>query len=195
MRSILSSLGAPCMAEMSGRASAFLLNSNLYRDAECLAVFLSLPCEADTSAIVDRCLGDKKRIFVPRIIPGTCLMNFYELRNLPLETQTEINSYGIREPVESLRIIRPEEFPARTTVLVPGLAFTRSGLRLGRGKGFYDRFLSELNSTNEKFTEKGSVAAFCLSPQIIGDIPVSDEDMPAAYLVSDYGVEKTGRRE
>jgi 5-formyltetrahydrofolate cyclo-ligase len=63
-------------------------------------------------------------------------------------------------------------------VLVPGLAFTSTGLRLGRGGGIYDRLLSTLNS------EKSLTMGICYENQIVDSIPVEKHDRPVDLVIS-----------
>jgi 5-formyltetrahydrofolate cyclo-ligase len=66
-------------------------------------------------------------------------------------------------------------------VVVPGLAFDRAGHRLGYGKGFYDRFLAQLNP---KVIKVGLVP----SQLIFEQLPKDPWDQPVDYLVSELGV-------
>ena len=64
-------------------------------------------------------------------------------------------------------------------LLVPGLAFTLSGDRLGRGLGCYDRYLEHF---------KGKKIGICLSDQIVAFLPTATHDQKIDFLVSDTGV-------
>ena len=72
-------------------------------------------------------------------------------------------------------------------VLVPGLGFTDAGYRIGRGMGFYDRFLaqSEFN---------GISCGFAFQEQVLGELPLLDHDVPLGMLVSDQGIRRFANR-
>ena len=103
-------------------------------------------------------------------------MEFYQLKNhLPYEQQVVRGNYGIREPITGLS---KYEDSAKTLVIVPGLAFTRTGQRLGRGKGFYDRFLAQLNP--QQFVFMG----VCYQCQILEQIPTEETDIQLDFLLT-----------
>jgi 5-formyltetrahydrofolate cyclo-ligase len=57
-------------------------------------------------------------------------------------------------------------------IVVPGLAFDRSGRRLGRGGAYYDRFLAGLNAAGQKYTAIG----LCMAAQIVPEVPTEKWD-------------------
>lgn len=67
--------------------------------------------------------------------------------------------------------------------LCPGLAFTREGLRLGQGGGFYDRILSQKNKTTR-------VVGICLERQVLDNLPCEPHDMNMDYLLTERGLQK-----
>ncbi|MFP4645007.1 MAG: 5-formyltetrahydrofolate cyclo-ligase [Spirochaetales bacterium] len=81
---------------------------------------------------------------------------------------------GIAEPSISC----PPAVPAAgDTVLVPGLAFTRDGARLGRGGGYYDRFIASL-------VEGVTTVGVCYDVQILESLPCGERDMHVGTVVS-----------
>ena len=66
-------------------------------------------------------------------------------------------------------------------LLIPGLAFTKDGHRLGRGKGYYDRYM-------EKF--KGTKIGICFEESLLELIPVDPHDVVMNYVVSDLGINR-----
>jgi 5-formyltetrahydrofolate cyclo-ligase len=77
--------------------------------------------------------------------------------------------FGIREPEPDPALaLKPEHFPA--LVITPGLAFDRRGRRLGRGRGFYDRFFAALDSG--AYTALG----LCMDAQLVPEVPVEGHD-------------------
>ena len=75
--------------------------------------------------------------------------------------------------------------PAPDLILVPGLAFDRAGFRLGRGGGFYDRFLASLSEP------RPVLCGVCFSCQILPAVPREPHDSRMDYLLSDKGLEPT----
>ena len=65
-------------------------------------------------------------------------------------------------------------------VIVPGLAFTPSGRRLGQGGGWYDRFLAEISDTCE-------TVGVCFHEQLLDDVPVEPHDVAVRHVVTDRG--------
>lgn len=211
-RLLLKGLSAAEREEQSQKAAALFLNSSIYKDAECVAAFFSLADEVDVFPIIARAFIDKKRVLLPRIVVGSNAMDFYELaaplclasdfsaapvlgveavpprvpvlQNLAsaLFAQTEANAWGIREPLPTLPLVAKKDFPARTAILVPGLAFCKDGRRLGRGKGFYDRYLSELLAANPAFAERGKICGYCMAVQVADTVPTEENDVRVQAL-------------
>lgn len=190
-RLLLKGLSAAEREAQSQKAAASFLNSSIYKSAECVAAFFSLAEEVDVLPIIARAFIDKKRVLLPRIVAGSNAMDFYELaapvlglQSLAsaLGSQTEANAWGIREPLSTLPLIEKKDFPARTAILVPGLAFCKDGRRLGRGKGFYDRYLSELVAQNAAFAERGKICGYCMATQLSENVPTEESDVRVQEL-------------
>ena len=69
----------------------------------------------------------------------------------------------------------------KVLVAAPGLAFDRSGNRLGRGKGYYDRFLTRARAAGARLV----VIAVCFSGQLVGEVPHAHDDQPVDGVVTD----------
>jgi 5-formyltetrahydrofolate cyclo-ligase len=87
-----------------------------------------------------------------------------------------VGAFGIREPGSESRLVDGRKIDV---ILVPGLAFDRSGARLGRGKGFYDRYLLEIDPENKPITI-GTGYDF----QLVEDVPSQPGDVPMDLLVT-----------
>jgi 5-formyltetrahydrofolate cyclo-ligase len=86
------------------------------------------------------------------------------------------------------------EFPIRRLdlVLVPGLAFDPAGNRLGRGAGFYDRFLAELRRAEDAGGEGASggcgravVCGVCFESQVVPAVPAESWDVPVKAIATE----------
>lgn len=90
---------------------------------------------------------------------------------------------AIREPaLRDARIVPPDEI---NLLLVPGLAFTRAGQRIGRGGGFYDRFLARLPASTVKM-------GVCFEEQIVETLPVEPHDQRMDAVVTERGLVVSG---
>ena len=136
------------------------------------AVYLASEEEIDLSPLVERLWAADCRVVVPAWRDGT-----YRLVPYSPETELVPGPMGILEP-------EPEGEGAETVAeddvsvwIVPGLAFSRSGARLGYGGGWYDRFLAKSNPLSVSL---GVAYPF----QIVADLPLEPHDLPLSDSVS-----------
>ncbi|MGA2499163.1 MAG: 5-formyltetrahydrofolate cyclo-ligase [Tepidisphaeraceae bacterium] len=159
----------------SHAACSLLLASPEFQAAGVIMIYLSTPSEVDTAPIALKAWQQGKTILAPRV-------NWHQRRMLPVEIASltsglTISGPGIREPVSG----NPSPLNLIDLVIVPGVGFTRSGHRIGRGMGFYDRFLAQ-----DEFMGLNCGLAF--EEQIVENLPVLDHDVPLGMLVTDRGV-------
>lgn len=165
------------VAGASEAARQAVLRSPLFSQADIVLGYLFHGNEADCTAVLYRALSQEKIVGVPRIVPHTSTMDFYLLDGtLPFGDQIERGSFGISEPVPTLEKLElsPALAKKRMLVLVPGVAFTNNGKRLGHGKGFYDRYIARLKQTGATV----ALAGFCFPCQIVADLPTDAYDIP-----------------
>ncbi|TVR92733.1 MAG: 5-formyltetrahydrofolate cyclo-ligase [Spirochaetaceae bacterium] len=129
----------------AGAAAATHLKSlrRLWKESEIVVAFASFGSEMSTDAVIEAALSDGKVVVLPRVMNGG--LSFHRIDSLSYASDT--HRYGMREPAETLAGFDPIATAAggrRVLVICPGLAFDRSGRRLGRGKGYYDRFIAAL---------------------------------------------------
>lgn len=159
-----------------------VIQSEIFTKVKCIFGFMPMNDEVDVLPVLRAALQQEKKVLIPRIIDGTSDMEFYFLTAEP-NSQTEVNKWGIPEPKTELEKcdldclladLRGDEI----LVLVPGLAFGKDNSRLGRGKGFYDRFLSELKKkTAAQDKERPWICGICYSAQIVESVPVDENDV------------------
>ena len=171
----------------SSLAAAHFVNSGFYKSASLVLCFVSLKNEIDTTQIITRCLHDGKPVAVPKVLKNG-RMAFYRLQNAPLDSQLEIGAFGILEPKKNLKRLWPIFLPAETVIVLPGLAFSKAGERLGKGKGFYDKFLSFAQILSFKFRFSAKKIGLCFDFQIKDKIPCDKHDKTVDALVTENGM-------
>lgn len=176
LHSILASIPPATLQERSRIAAERLFREREYQRAEVMMIYLSHPQEADTTPIVLQAWQDRKKIVAPQVSWESRQMIPLEMRSLD---DVASNQFGIREPVRGL----PIPIGLIDLVIVPALAFDPSGNRLGRGRGFYDRFLGK-----QEF--RGTTCGFALEVQIVDSIPAADHDVKVNMLVTDQSVRR-----
>lgn len=106
------------------------------KTARHVGIYVSFNDEVDTHHLIQTLLDSKIRVSVPKI-EGS-VMNFYEIESL---TQLEPGHFGVHEPI-TRALTNPD---CIDFMIVPLLAFNRSGYRVGYGKGYYDTYLKDIN--------------------------------------------------
>ena len=148
-----------------------IIASEEYKKASEIYAYMALPDEVDLTDVIKQAIRDGKRVAVPKIISkDEGIMEFYYLDSQKaLAEQTSGGAYGILEPDETLPAT--PDAAQKTLILVPGRAFTKEGDRLGRGKGYYDRFLDKKRLPNI------TVAGVCFGFQVLPEIPTDPTDV------------------
>ena len=177
LRKVLAAIPTDEFESKSLRACQNLFEQSEYAKAEVIMVFLSLPGEIDTSPVVLRAWQDRKRVLAPKVSWSQRRMMPVEIRSLTEDLA--VSHVGIREPVSGI----PFPVSMLDLVIVPGLAFDEFGRRLGRGRGFYDRFLAHPELT-------GVSCAMAFEEQMTASVPVGPLDRTINMLVTDQKVRR-----
>jgi len=179
LRQRMTSITADELHERSVAACRLLFSQPEYQRAEILMIFLSAATEVDTSQIALQAWADLKRVLAPRV-------SWEQRRMLPVEIKSLTSDVregmmGIREPLGGF----PIPVADIDLVVVPGLGFDERGNRLGRGRGFYDRFLSHSDF-------RGVSCALAIEEQVVEHVPTAANDIRVDMLVTDRQVRRFG---
>lgn len=178
MRAALSALEPSERAALSVRVTARLSALPIFSGASSVALYASLPDEVATKALLVARWSRGEPVWLPRMRADGAL-DFVAVRG---ENGLHSVRYGIREPLPEL----PATSPTDLDVLVlPGLAFDRGGVRLGRGGGFYDRSFADLDASAPRPRAIGIAFSF----QLVEELPRLDHDLAVDLLVTEHGVE------
>ena len=165
-----------------------IINSVEFTEATIIISYMALPDEVNLKTVNKQALLQDKKVYIPRIVPNSNLMDFYAFNQKNYHT----GSFGIEEPDLSLEKFQVEKVILESKVknqsilvLVPGRAFTKDGKRLGRGKGFYDLFLEKIiKKTGDSTNCKISCAGICFNCQLLADLPVTAHDVLMQKVIS-----------
>ena len=127
--------------------------------ANTVMLYHALPDEPDTHGLLEKYTASKT-IVLPCVAGDDIVPRVYRG-----EQDLRIGAYGIAEPIGPVF----EDLPAISFILVPGVAFDAAGHRLGRGKGYYDRFLSALPA-------RPYLLGTCFAWQEIPHVPAEPHD-------------------
>ena len=153
--------------------TAKLLALPEYRAAGVVCGYASFGSEFDSAAFCSDVIAAGKRLLLPRVNRAARMLELREVKNLGGDLVAGV--WGIREPADGCPIVPSSSVEF---LLVPGVAFTATGERLGYGGGFYDRLLSGLGSSIPRVA-----AAFSI--QIVDDLPVAPRDQRVHRVVTE----------
>lgn len=139
-----------------------VLASDIYRQAKCIAGYLPLRREADVTPILRDALAAGKQLLLPRV-EGEGSMTLRCIDDLDSLT---IGSFGILEPAADTAIVSPA---AAELILIPLEGIDPTGMRLGKGGGYYDRLLQDY---------RGCTLGVVMSWQWTERVPFADWDQP-----------------
>ena len=163
--------------ELDRQMTAALLELDEYINAPQVLCYASTQDEPDTYALIADALGRGKAVFCPRCTDMDGHMDFYRIESL---SQLREGAYSIMEPdPEECKMTGASEFDADALCVVPGLSFDRQRMRLGYGKGYYDRFLAVF---------RGKTAGMCSTALISDELPTDSYDRSVDIVVTEHGV-------
>jgi 5-formyltetrahydrofolate cyclo-ligase len=151
-------------AEIDGKSAILGLKfraSALYAQAETIYGYLPYNQEVRTVPMLQQALRDGKRVAVPKCYGDE--MRFIYMEDLSL---VENGYANIPEPIAD----DPVAEDKTALVLMPGMAFTKNGDRMGYGGGFYDKFLAA--------EPDHPTLALCYDFQMVESLPTEEYDIP-----------------
>ena len=143
----------------------------LLGEAQCVMAFWPLPSEPDITVILRGLHNDGTTICLPGTTGGR--ITPYRVEDF---STLKPSSVGVNEPDTT----SSEEFAANKIdlVIVPGVAFSRCGDRLGRGGGYYDQFLCRLHPSIPRI-------AVAFEKQIFRSVPKEPHDIPMHSVITE----------
>jgi 5-formyltetrahydrofolate cyclo-ligase len=142
----------------------------VFRRAEHVALYYGIAPEVETRTFLKKVLKDKK-IYLPKIGPKRS-MALYRIRSFSRDLKK--GAYNIKEP---RAFCKKRPVRQMDIIIVPGVAFDKSGGRLGRGGGYYDRLLRNARKTVK--------IGLCFREQIVKKVPMKAHDVKVDRVITD----------
>ncbi|MBE0537712.1 MAG: 5-formyltetrahydrofolate cyclo-ligase [Phycisphaerae bacterium] len=171
----LQRLSEETRAEKSRRISQHLIRNEAFISAHTVMIYLSLAHEVDTTSIILHCWQQQKTVVVPKI--SWQQRHIIPVQINSLETGITTGASGLRNPTTGI----PMPLEDIDLVVAPGLAFDKSGNRLGRGGAYYDRFLASPQLS-------AAVCSLAFVEQIVEAVPMDGHDKSVDFIVTDEGL-------
>jgi 5-formyltetrahydrofolate cyclo-ligase len=173
MKHTLSVLDENIFKTQGIEAGKLIVDGSVWKKARSVLLFMSMKSEIDTHFLLEEALSSGKNLFVPRILQDD--MAFFKINSLVGPWDKGV--FGIFEPkMNQHNQFNPADIDFPLLIIVPGLAFDKKGHRLGRGKGYYDKFLSKIRLFSRKNSQNVTIMGFCLHEQLVDHVPTEDFD-------------------
>ncbi|MCY0876289.1 MAG: 5-formyltetrahydrofolate cyclo-ligase [Firmicutes bacterium] len=147
--------------------------------AACVFAYLAQPEEVQTDDWIARALLRGTIVCAPVLGPARGEMHPHQLLSL---SAVRKGTYGLRQPLGPAVPVQQID-----AILVPGVAFTKRGQRLGMGGGYYDRFLAECRADAVRI-------ALAYDLQIVEDVPATSLDQGVDWIVTPTRLLKCAHR-
>ncbi|MEM7229856.1 MAG: 5-formyltetrahydrofolate cyclo-ligase [Planctomycetota bacterium] len=176
MKDRLAALTDDQRRDMSVQACSRLVQDDAFVHASTIMMYMPIAREVDVTTIALACFRQNKTVCVPRVDWERKDMQPVEVSSFD-DRVMDVDEHGIRSPRHA-RLVLPTQIDL---LILPGLAFDAHGHRLGRGGGFYDRFLTRIR-------RNCTTIGIAFDVQIIDAVPNDDWDMSVDAVVTDRRV-------
>lgn len=153
--------------ELSLSVMSRLLAHEAVIGARTILMYYSLPDEVNTHEAVCQLAASGKRVLLPRVVDNENM----EIRVFESPDDLCKGSFNIMEPAGSLFV----DYDEIDVAVIPGMSFDSSNNRLGRGKGYYDRFLSKIPNACK--------IGVCFGFQKLDSIPADEHDVKVDIVI------------
>ncbi|MHC4429822.1 MAG: 5-formyltetrahydrofolate cyclo-ligase [Planctomycetota bacterium] len=181
MRRVLAGMSQESRHEASQAACRRLVDLAAFRSASVVMLYMPLADEVDVTPVALRCFQTGKTVCVPKVDWEREDMEAVEVLAFD-DHVMEVDEHGLRTPRDGAPVV-PTTIDL---VVVPGLAFDTAGFRLGRGGGYYDRFLGRLRRS-------ATTVGVGFDSQLVEQVPAGDGDVAVGMIVTDQRVCRAGR--
>ncbi len=164
---IRSEISKQKLTEASHSIFEKLTSLDIWMHADYIYAYMDTKNEIMTRELIELAWSQGKRVAVPKVCGKDIC--FYIIESF---SQCRPGYFGIEEPIEGLEEAKLED----VLVIVPGVAFDKECCRIGYGKGFYDRYLSQ----HKQYT----TAAIAGEWQLVEEVPYEDTDVRLDYLIT-----------
>ena len=147
-----------------------------YRDAGTVFCFVGVRREINTLPLLEDALKSGKTLCVPLCVE----MGVMDTRRITSLDQLQPGKYGLLEPAADAPHMDVDDIDF---AVIPCTTCNHSGQRLGKGGGYYDRFLSHY---------RGGTVMLCREKLIRDEIPVEPHDYPIPWVLTERGLYEDG---
>ena len=167
--------------ETESRSSSLkenILSLPEYKNAKKIMAFLAMKGESNLDGFIRQALLDGKEVYIPVCLPERQM----EAGRLIDMEHFEKGPLGLRNLPAGYEVTSPESLDL---VLIPGLAVSQEGIRLGMGAGYYDRYLAA-----HPCLPTMAIAFDC---QVLDEVPYDEHDIRPQILVTETSVYENGK--
>ncbi len=161
--------------ELSEIICRSFLDTSLYKNCETLLCYYAVGSEVQCNTIIKTALYDGKKVALPVCLNDNGDMQFFYISAID---DLKEGMYSIPVPKGNISVCNLKE---NDICIVPALSFDKTGARLGYGKGYYDRFLSQ-----NHLISVGVCFQACLSEVL----PTEDNDKNVEFLITEKRIYK-----
>ncbi|PFN29654.1 5-formyltetrahydrofolate cyclo-ligase [Bacillus cereus] len=169
----MNSLSEEQYTTLSEQIAASLYAQKEWIEAKTIGITLSMEREVNTYPIIEKAWKEGKQVVVPKCNKGTRTMSFRQISNFD---QLETVYMNLREPI--LVLTEEVNVDGIDLLVVPGVAYTQRGERIGYGGGYYDRYLVHY---------KGKTLSLAYDFQMVKHIPVESFDKNVEKIITEKG--------